>query len=323
MKQPSLEEVKEYFKNAKKVKCLWNKQKVNITKKIIKEAYKNCSGDVWIVIDGHTGGGVLLYNEITSEYAEILTYKEKTFSITESQIKDFYKITEIHSAQKYIEKLFPETVEFNLKIGKWYKSTISESIAMFNGINKESYGIHTSGKEWIQSHKWFFTENEDLKKWREATDQEVLESLKNEAVKRGLVHNVWIKGMESKEPKLLQGQCFGISHDLKILSLYYDVFVNGKWAEIIPTINLNKINMKTPIQELQKKLVSISDDNYLNGSKHDSDVIDSVGNIVRNEFLDKEKDHLINAFMAGQNETGPEAYKKALNYYTEKYINQA
>lgn len=80
--------------------------------------------------------------------------------------------------------------------------------------------------------------------------------------------------------------------------------------------------MKTAMQELQKRLVDVSDNHYLNGSKHDSDVIDSVGNIVRNEYLDKERDNLINAFMAGQNETGPEAYKKALDWFNEKYINQ-
>lgn len=73
------------------------------------------------------------------------------------------------------------------------------------------------------------------------------------------------------------------------------------------------------MQELQERLVRISDNHYLNGSKHDSDVIDSVTNIVRNQYVKEEKDQIINAFLAGLNETGPEPYVKALSYYESKF----
>lgn len=191
------------------------------------------------------------YRDVTlNEFKNIMSIqKEKTFSITESQIKEFYKITEIHSAQKYIEKLFPETVEFNLEIGKWYKSTVSESISMFNGINKESYGIHTSGKEWIQSHRWFFTGNEYLKKWIEATEQEVFEALKNEAVKRGFVEGNYFEVDNGTDGinKIIGEITFEVGY---LYNNGWRFFFNGEFSKIIPTITLSEAE-----QQLKKKII--------------------------------------------------------------------
>lgn len=40
-----------------------------------------------------------------------------------------------------------------------------------------------------------------------------------------------------------------------------------------------------------------------------------------NEYAEHEKNKIINAFLAGQNETGPEAYQKALEFYEKNIKN--
>lgn len=92
MKQPTLEEVKEYFKNVKEVIPVGYTKKVNITKKI-KEDIHEWNGHFWIDLDYsvYKGISILLWDADSYEYAKILTYKEKTFSITESQINEYSK----------------------------------------------------------------------------------------------------------------------------------------------------------------------------------------------------------------------------------------
>lgn len=253
MEHPTLEEVKEYFKNAKKVKCLWNKQKVNITKKIIKEAYKNCSGDVWIVIDGHTGGGVLLYNETTSEYAEILTYKEKTFSITESQIKELCH-SSLYSNTERLKKMFPEAFESEVKleVGKWLKH--KEGALIFRTGQKSGYGFNHKGNYEDESCSWSFISAPQ--NWEEATEQEVFEALRVEALKRYKVGD-WVKSFfHNGNPVLCISEtdfglnvqkginCKGTTPKMPV------VYSNGQWAEIIQTITLSEAE-----RQLGKKII--------------------------------------------------------------------
>lgn len=78
--------------------------------------------------------------------------------------------------------------------------------------------------------------------------------------------------------------------------------------------------MKTTMQELIEKL----EHTKMNSCKHLYEIVffDGVLAIIEGgEFLDRDRDQKINAYMAGQNETGPEAYEKALNWFNEKYTN--
>jgi len=78
--------------------------------------------------------------------------------------------------------------------------------------------------------------------------------------------------------------------------------------------------MKTTITQLIEKLEDIKKNNC----KHVYEVVffDGVLTVIEaGEFLETEKEQIINSFLAGQNETGPEAYKKALDYYNGKFSN--
>lgn len=105
MKQPTLEEVKEYFKNAKEVKCLFDGKIYDITKGIITQDNKGRFESLF------EDGQYCRLQKFDSEYAEILTYKEKTFSITESQIKELVELTGFQSKTNYkLKEWFPENI---------------------------------------------------------------------------------------------------------------------------------------------------------------------------------------------------------------------
>lgn len=54
--------------------------------------------------------------------------------------------------------------------------------------------------------------------------------------------------------------------------------------------------MKTACNEIINKLKNLSDTSYFNGKKSDCDIIDRIQNIVRDEFLEIEKQQIIKAY---------------------------
>ena len=71
----TLEKVKEHFKNAKEVKCIFNGKVVDITKNITRDIHEG-EFDFWIDISSHDGTGVSLYYKRGNIFADIVSYKE-------------------------------------------------------------------------------------------------------------------------------------------------------------------------------------------------------------------------------------------------------
>lgn len=246
MKQPSLEEVKEYFKNAKTLK-----------------SYIGCIFELGNIVKGvdmsfkNAETGDTLYNDETGEYAEILSYKEKTFSITESQIKEVNEFLLMHKSKESSDKLkewFPEAFESEvkeLKTGNWYKHKHEKEFITFVKNDGRRYGIGTNGK-WFQDAP----EVNDATAYYEATEQEVFEALKNEAVKRGYKDGTWLKKsginkMMHQELKICgEFEYYPFSNVLDCQDGNGHIFEKGQWAEIIPTITLSEAE-----QQLKKKII--------------------------------------------------------------------
>ena len=159
---------------------------------------------------------------------------EETFEITKETIIKYKMKDE-----------FPEVFEVKLEVGKWYKKHDKAwhlFLFCFSGTygNKTSYGFDALGKwsEKLGVHK----SGEYVK----ATEQEVFEALKNEAVRR-YKKNDCITGLYRKQEGFLTFEIIknGLEH------IYVDewnsvwmsignrlnekVFDNGTWAKIIPT----------------------------------------------------------------------------------------
>lgn len=78
--------------------------------------------------------------------------------------------------------------------------------------------------------------------------------------------------------------------------------------------------MKTSCNELIERLVNLSNANYLNGKKSDCDIIDKIKDIVRNEFLEKEKKQIIDAFTKGNREEFYDGSEElGFNYFNETF----
>jgi len=224
MKTPTLEEVKEYFKDAEIVECLTQKSNENISTPINKGIHFDLDS-YWIEAFGIVGRYTELWNK-EKGYAKIISYKEKTMKITKKFIKK--------NADKTFKEVFPEVFEQKLVVGKWYKTTYCGGSLFFttDGITNEN---RVSGYGFELDYSWQGLQNDywELDKGFEpATEQEVFETLKKEAVKRGFKENIRIKELGNTK----DGR-FYYSEEFNYLSCgSYAIFQNGIWAEIIPTI---------------------------------------------------------------------------------------
>lgn len=132
-----------------------------------------------------------------------------------------------------VKELFPRIFEVS-KVGKWMKDTKEHKWLMYFVSETEFYGFNTSG-DWSKLKKRETTYDEYE---REATNEEVSEALKNEAVKRGYKEGAY----DDIDP--YEYQYFNYeSNILKLGNL--TIFTNGSWLEKIkkiPTDIQNLIN---------------------------------------------------------------------------------
>lgn len=100
-KKPTLEEVKEYFKNAKEVMCLANNYIFEIDFRTLNKKNNNGTDNYWCL--SKNGSWILLWSFLPQNYAEIISYKEETpenigqikkDSIVESVINQFKERSE-------------------------------------------------------------------------------------------------------------------------------------------------------------------------------------------------------------------------------------
>jgi len=145
--------------------------------------------------------------------------------------KEFIKA----NADKKFKEVFPEICAV-LEVGKWYKNEVAlvciEEVLKKNEV--KGYGFSSRNQFW-ESTKWF-----DRGEWTEATNEEVFEVLKNEAVKRGFVDGVFYKDSTSKQSEFAVGEIKYRNGDLFFDNSSFTIFRYGKWAEIIPTITLQE-----------------------------------------------------------------------------------
>lgn len=142
---------------------------------------------------------------------------------------------------KYLPEVKIETI---LEIGKWYKDKSSEykgliCIVEYNGENEgvTAYGFGWNSGEFKETHSNWVPSKNSKKDLIEASEQEVFEALKNEAIKRGFDHGVYFIVPNSKTISICQNQLMLNERNNQILYFGdYSIFHNGVWGDILETI---------------------------------------------------------------------------------------
>jgi len=239
MKTPTLEEVKEYFKDALEIKCIADKLPYDITN--LKLVQNNELGDKFYSFDDE--------NDIenycvcfTKEkgYAKILTRKENEYKITKETIIKYQMKDE-----------FPECFKKELIVGKWYKNSI-DSLLYCKNIEYDGcisgYGFNQFG-QWVDDYVI-------IPEYTEATPKEVEEALIKEAKKRGFVDGIYLeksginKSLSSCVKNPINGN-FNYFEHCNVLDSQNGnghIFDNGTWATILPS------KKKMTISEIEEKL---------------------------------------------------------------------
>ena len=167
----------------------------------------------------------------------------KTFTITEEQIKELSKWKH---GKRLMQDWFPEAFEKQLEIGKVYKyMSFNQGKFMFKfngdfGINS-CYGFDING-EWSNELRLWKC---DVHLYEEATKEEWLEALKNEARKRGFKKGVKYNYVDKPYliktfiDKLELGGSADLVDDCGI------ILEDGVWAVVWYTILLSK-NRNSP-----------------------------------------------------------------------------
>ena len=152
----------------------------------------------------------------------------KTFTITEEQIEELSKWKH---GKRLMQDWFPEAFEKKLEVGKVYKypSLGEKFMFKFNGFGADNYGFSTIG-EWSDDlGAW----EEEINDYQEATEEEWLEALKEEARKRGFKKGVKYNRVD--KPYLIK--TFKDELELGIEADLVDginiILKYGVWAEVI------------------------------------------------------------------------------------------
>ena len=153
----------------------------------------------------------------------------KTFTITKEQIEELSKWKH---GKRLMQDWFPEAFEKQLKGGKVYKyPSLGEGKFMFkfSGFKAYNYGFDSYG-EW--SNELCIRESE-INDYKEATKEEWLEALKEEAKRRGFKKGVKYNYVDKPdlintfEDKLRLGCSIDLSDGGNF------ILADGVWAEVI------------------------------------------------------------------------------------------
>jgi len=159
----------------------------------------------------------------------------KTFEITEEQINELVEDTNLNGENK-LKNWFPDAfLTPRLELSKWYKSINGKLVFITDVKTNISnsynyYGIDFNGN-WIEKNWTNMPESFLL-----ATPQEIESDLINEAKKKYEV-GCFIKTVNGLTTEVLgYRMTFNIETNVLILNdgyKVYELFNNGKWAEII------------------------------------------------------------------------------------------
>ena len=136
----------------------------------------------------------------------------KTYELTQEQIN---QLAEKKHAKELLKEFIPEAFEKQLEVGKVYKyQSLEEGKFMFkfNRFGVDNYGFNTIG-EW--SNNLGVWENK-VNLYEEATEEEWLIALKEEAKRRGFKKGVkckfgaveHIRTLKTNELKFVKNTCF-------------------------------------------------------------------------------------------------------------------
>jgi len=243
MSKPTLQEVKEYFKNAKEVICNENKKLgeiFEIDTTSIKYLNKYSSRIVCNSIKNDTSYVSLFHN---GQYAEIISYKEPLYQLTAKEIKHAYE------NPQWLKDTFKECFKTELEVGKWYKR--KGELLVWNG-GKDTYGFTQNGFFSNTMACTYIDNNEPAPK------KEVEEALVKEAIKRGFKEGVHIHRPFWNDLK----DCIIDKDNFpEYMDYFYDfrkdylevkgfvVYSKGQWAEILtPTYTIAEAESKFNIK---------------------------------------------------------------------------
>jgi len=233
---PTLQEVREYFKNVDTVETKTFKEKRKINHKKI---WVDRDGDV-LSEEKDTGYKFFLY-DTNYKYAKILTHKEPTYTITKEQLLEL----ENGFTLPKLKQWFPDVFDVKLEVGKWHYQTDSKALVNFQS-GTSGYGFDFNGKWNDLTNHWSFKSHAE--EWRLATEQEVFEALKNEAVKNYKIGQYIFDEWSRIQAPIERLDKFDFSYNtLFVLNNNNSktaLFCNGKWAEIIPTLTKKEAEEK-------------------------------------------------------------------------------
>ena len=154
----------------------------------------------------------------------------KTFTITKEQIEELSKWKH---GKRLMQDWFPEALEKQLEVGKVYKyPSLGEGKFMFkfNGYFSEStYGFASNG-EW--SNELGIRESK-INDYKEATKEEWLEALKEEARKRGFKKGVKYNYIDKPYLiKTFEDELY-LCRSLDLVDGGDIILQDGVWAEVI------------------------------------------------------------------------------------------
>lgn len=228
MKTPTLEEVKEYFKNAKEVKTtlLGEIHKIDHSKPFTETKF----GFYCNVI--RESGNKEIFDKQKNKFAEIISYKD-TYTVSKEFILEAHKeacSTLKAKIENEFKELFPKV---ELEVGKWYKHKYSDCDYL---INYQGNGLGHGFFNGTYSENWCFGKQRINEGAELATKEEIETALSNEAKSK-------YKGKKVKCLHFATKKLFNDIVDLKFqedgcLRAYTNndclcLFDNGKWAEII------------------------------------------------------------------------------------------
>ena len=161
----------------------------------------------------------------------------KKYELTQEQIN---QLAEKKHAKELLKEFIPEAFEKQLEVGKVYKyQSLEEGKFMFkfNRFGVDNYGFNTIG-EW--SNNLGVWENK-VNLYEEATEEEWLIALKEEAKRRG-----FIEGIKFNCPYSGKVETLGNTLDYEFTghdsekfgkclrdNMGYVIFYNGIWSEIV------------------------------------------------------------------------------------------
>jgi len=231
MKTPTLEEVKEYFKNAKEVKCLSENKSIELKKDYIIALGSFKTN--FFAYDNKERAVIDLW-EVKKGYAEIISYIEPTTEVRNSVL---LQLAENNSfSEEILKKECPKLFESEINLNNWYWNNEFQ-IPIF--IESFNYDDNYNGYGFNKDKEFFSLTNNVYKQHlnRLATPQEVETALIQEAKKRGFVDT-----LKNRETKPIKG-IYNIetNNEFTFINngiLYFKgvpIFKDGIWATIIET----------------------------------------------------------------------------------------